>query len=294
MSTTQAEDDLRFTQQVLDSFGPNTTPRLREIMGSLVKHLHDFARDVNLQYEEWEAGVKYFNSVGQASTPIRNEGHRLSDILGLESLVTEITYRVAADGGQHTTSPTILGPFWSPNAPFRENGDTIIQSPHNGHTCLMHGRVTDLITKQPIANAIVDIWEASSNGKYDFQDPENQEPNNLRGKFRTDKDGYYHFYCLKPTGYSLPRDGPAFELLTALDRHSMRPAHIHLMISHPDYHSVTTQLYPDDDPYVENDTVFAVKDDLVVKFTPRENDPKAEMDLDFNPILEPKTNASRL
>lgn len=282
-----AETDRKFTQQVLDSFGPQTVPRFREIMGSLITHLHAFAHEVNLQYDEWEEGIKFINSIGQISTPTRNECHRLSDILGLESLVTEITYRVAADGNQVTTSPTILGPFWSPDAPFRANGDSIIQSPHQGRTCLMHGRITDLRTKKPIAGAIVDIWEASSNGKYDFQDPENQLPNNLRGKFRTDADGYYHFYCLKPTGYSLPHDGPAYQLLQALDRHSMRPAHIHLMISHKDYVSVTTQLYPEDDPYVDNDTVFAVKDDLVVSFKPRQNDPKAELDLHFDAVLEP-------
>lgn len=106
-----------------------------------------------------------------------------------------------------STSSSILGPFWSPNAPFRESGDSIILSPHNGQVALMHGRVTDLVSKKPIAGAVFDIWQASSNGKYDFQDPENQLDNNLRGKFRTDGDGRYHFYCLRPTPYSLPTDG---------------------------------------------------------------------------------------
>ena len=105
------------------------------------------------------------------------------------------------------TSSTILGPFWSPNAPFRENGASIVDSPHQAKVALMHGQVTDLETKKPIAGAIVDIWQASSNGKYDFQDPENQADNNLRGKFRTDEEGRYHYYCLHPTAYSLPTDG---------------------------------------------------------------------------------------
>lgn len=124
-----------------------------------------------------------------------------------------------------------MGPFWSPNAPFRENGESIIVSPHKGEVALMHGRVTDMVTKKPITNAIVDIWQASSNGKYDFQDPENQEDNNLRGKFKTNEKGEYHYYCLRPTAYSLPTDGPAGILLKLLDRHPMRPAHIHLMVS---------------------------------------------------------------
>jgi protocatechuate 3,4-dioxygenase beta subunit len=151
------------------------------------------------------------------------------------------------------TSSTILGPFWSPNAPFRPLGGSIIQDPHNGQVALMHGKVTDLITKKGIPGAIVDIWQASSNGKYDFQDPEAQTDNNLRGKFRTDEKGEYWFYCLRPTAYSLPTDGksglvpivamwrqmltrclfsgPAGTLLKLLDRHPMRPAHIHLMVS---------------------------------------------------------------
>jgi hypothetical protein len=137
-----------------------------------------------------------------------------------------------SDSDEIPTSSTILGPFWSPNAPFRDLGGSIIQDPTpNGQVTLMHGRVTDLGTKKGIANAVVDIWQASANGRYDFQDPENQTDNNLRGKFRTDENGYYHYYCLKPTAYSLPTDGPAGTLLKLLDRHPMRPAHIHLMVS---------------------------------------------------------------
>lgn len=153
----------------------------------------------------------------------------------------------------------------------------------------MRGRITDLVTKQGIPNAVFDIWQASSNGKYDFQDPENQEPNNLRGKFRTDKDGYYHLYILHPTAYSLPTDGPAGVLLDMMDRHPYRPAHIHLMISHPDYRTVTTQIFPREDPYLGTDTVFAVKGDLVVDFKKLEGDPKAELELVYDVKLAPKS-----
>jgi protocatechuate 3,4-dioxygenase beta subunit len=170
----------------------------------------------------------------------------------------------------------------------------------------MHGKVIDLATKKGIPNAIVDIWEASANGKYDFQDPDNQSPNNLRGKFRTNESGDYWFYCLRPTAYSLPQDGksinlpvytqtvclhktgPSWQMLQALDRHPMRPAHIHLMISADGYKQVVTQLFPSDDPYLINDTVFAVKDDLVVNFVPKEGDPKATRDLTFDIVLAPK------
>ncbi|KAE8442327.1 hypothetical protein EG329_003460 [Mollisiaceae sp. DMI_Dod_QoI] len=281
--------DPNFTKHVIDTIGPNCTPRNREVLGALMRHVHDFAREVELTIDEWMMGVTFLNSVGQASTPIRNEGHRISDVIGLESLVDEIAHKLVTDGADPTSS-SILGPFWSPNAPFRENGGSIIIDPAPaGKPALMHGKVTDLLTGKGIPGAVVDIWQASANGKYDFQDPDNQSPNNLRGKFKCDENGEYHFYCLKPTAYSLPTDGPAGVLLRLLDRHPMRPAHIHLMITADNYRGCTTQIYPNDDPYLSTDTVFAVKDDLVVDFKPRKDDPKAGLDLEYNVILAPKS-----
>jgi catechol 1,2-dioxygenase len=162
----------------------------------------------------------------------------------------------------------------------------------------MHGKVVDIVTKKGIPNAVFDIWQASANGKYDFQDPENQTPNNLRGKFRTNENGEYYFYCLHPTPYALPTDGPAGVLLKAIDRHPFRPAHIHLMITADGYKSVTTQIFPSDDPYLTTDSVFAVKDDLVVDFKPLKGDKQATLDLEYDVILAPaeangtKTNGS--
>ncbi|KAJ8059048.1 hypothetical protein OCU04_012027 [Sclerotinia nivalis] len=282
--------DPTFTTNVIKSIGPKTDPRTRQLMSSLIQHIHDFARENELTIDEWMAGVNFVNTIGQISTPIRNEGHRVSDVLGLESVVDEIAHHIMTESGETPTSSSILGPFWSPNAPFRPLGGSIMQDPvpEGGRTTLMHGTVTDLITKKPIPNVVVDIWQASANGKYDFQDPENQTDNNLRGKFRTDENGQYHFYCLHPTAYSLPTDGSAGVLLNLLDRHPMRPAHIHLMISNENYKPVTTQIYPNTDPYLINDSVFAVKPDLVVDFKPRHGDPKAELDLEYNIILAPK------
>jgi len=257
-------------------------------MTALIRHIHDFTREVELTVDEWMMGVKFVNAIGQISDAKRNEGQRISDVLGLESLVDEIAHKHINESGEEPTSSSILGPFWSPNAPFRENGSTIIQSPHQGEVALMHGVIRDLDTKKPIPGAVLDIWQASSNGKYDFQDPENQVDNNLRGKFRANKNGEYYFYCLRPTAYSLPTDGPAGTLFKLLDRHPMRPAHIHLMITAEGYKPVTTQIYPKDDPYLSNDTVFAVKNDLVVDFKPREGDPKAKLDLEYNVVLAPR------
>jgi protocatechuate 3,4-dioxygenase beta subunit len=168
----------------------------------------------------------------------------------------------------------------------------------------MHGVVMDLDTKKGIPGAVIDIWQASANGKYDFQDPDNQEPNNLRGKFTTNEKGEYSYYCYKPTAYSLPTDGmsnagtcicdpklitfagAAGQLFRTMDRHPFRPAHIHLMVSAEGYKPLITQLYPRDDPWVSNDTVFAVKDDLLLDFEPSK-DPKAKLDLLYNVTLAP-------
>ena len=149
----------------------------------------------------------------------------------------------------------------------------------------MHGKVVDVDTGKGIPGAVVDIWEASSNGLYDNQDTEKQQKNNLRGKFRCDEDGSYNFYCLRPTAYSLPTDGPSFQLLQMLDRSPMRPAHIHLKVSADGYGQCVTQIYPSDDVNLKKDTVFAVKPDLVVEFVERNNDPKATLELHYNITL---------
>ena len=204
--------------------------------------------------------------------------------LTLSRLVDEVANKYMLESDENPTSSTILGPFWSPHAPFRNLGDSIVQDPYpDGRVAYMHGTVKDTKTGAPIPNAVVDIWQASSNGEYDFQD-DNQSVNNLRGKFRTNEKGEYYYYCYHPTAYSLPTDGPAGQLLRLLDRHPMRPAHIHLMVSADNYKSVTTQLFPRDDPYAATDTVFAVKDDLLLDFKPS-NDPKAKLDLEYNITL---------
>lgn len=279
--------DPNFTDAVIGAIGPNVPERRRFVLSSMIRHLHDFIREVELTNDEWFEGVRFVNSIGKTTTNTRNEAHRISDVLGVESLVDEIAHKHINESGEAPTSSTILGPFWSPHSPFRDLGDSIVRNEHaDGQKTLMHGVVRDLDTKKGIPNAVIDIWQASANGKYDFQDPENQEPNNLRGKFTTNEKGEYWYYCYKPTAYSLPTDGAAGKLFEAMERHPFRPAHIHLMVSADNYKPLITQLYPRDDQYVTNDTVFAVKDDLLLDFKPS-NDPKAKLDLEYNVTLAP-------
>lgn len=210
----------------------------------------------------------------------RNEGQLLTDIIGLESLVDEITFKLADDAADAPTATAILGPFWRKDAPMRKMGDTIVFGIENGDHTLMHGKVVDHDTGKPIENAELDIWHTAPNGLYEQQDPD-QVDMNLRGRFTTGPDGTYHFYCLRPTSYPVPSDGPAGHLLQLLDRHPMRPAHIHFIVSAPGYKPLVTQIFDRRDQHIDDDSVFAVKDSLVVDFLPKKGDPKAQFDLEY-------------
>ncbi|EEU37722.1 uncharacterized protein NECHADRAFT_87543 [Fusarium vanettenii 77-13-4] len=291
-SASSSKFDPNFTQHVIDLMSPETLPRHREILTSLIKHMHDFCRDVELKQDEWILGVNYINSLGQAYRKNRNETWRVCDILGIESLslVDEINHKVETADGRAPTSSAILGPFWSPETPFRDLGASVVQDmPKDGQLTFFHGVIRDVDTGKGIPNAVFDMWQASTNGKYDAHDPENQSRHNLRGKFRTNEEGKFWFYCLKPTEYAIDTSGPSAELLKIMGRHPYRPAHIHMMVTHDDYIGVTAQLYPSDDPYLETDTACAVKDDLLLNFTPVENEPNgAVLDVEYNIRLASK------
>lgn len=152
--------------------------------------------------------------------------------------------------------------------------------PADGELTFFHGAIKDAETGKGIEGAVFDMWQASTNGKYDVFDPENQTRHNLRGKFRTDKDGRFWFYCLKPTEYAIDTSGPSADLLKIMGRHPNRPAHIHMMVSHPDYVGVTAQLYPNDDRWLSTDVACAVKDDLLLDFKPAAKDDPMHAKLD--------------
>jgi catechol 1,2-dioxygenase len=239
-----------FTEAVINATGPKATPRIRQLTAGLIRHLHDFARENELTVDEWMAGVELvlppsyprgdvlhvltdpqMNSAGRMSTSSRNEGQLLCDILGLESLVDEITYKLASCAVSEPTATAILGPFYRSNAPNLPMDSCIVSPEINqqGDRTWMHGIVTDFQTAQPIEGAVVDVWHTAPNGLYEQQDPAQPEMN-LRGRFTTGKDGRYSFYCLRPVPYPIPFDGPAGKVLQALDRHPMRPAHIHFLV----------------------------------------------------------------
>ncbi|KAL2819355.1 Intradiol ring-cleavage dioxygenase [Aspergillus cavernicola] len=281
--------DPTFTDKVVSAMGDKTEPRFKQLMTSLIRHVHDFARENELTIDEWMAGVQLMNWAGQMSDAKRNEGQLVCDVIGLESLVDEITFKLAEEATDAPTATAILGPFFRADTPFRSNGETVVRTipkDGRGEIAFMSGKVVNYVTKAPLVNASVEVWQASTNGLYEQQDPE-QEEFNLRGKFRTDAEGKYSFYCLRPTPYPVPDDGPAGKLLKMMDRHPFRPAHIHIIATCDGYKPLTTQIFDRKDPYLTNDSVFAVKDSLIVDFVERKNDPQARIELTYDVRLVP-------
>lgn len=253
----------QYTDFVKNSFGPKSTGRARTIIQSLVQHLHDFARENNITTDEYMWGMDFVNRIGQISDSKRNEAILVSDVLGLETLVDTLTHE--SDTKDHT-SLAILGPFYRDNSPVYAKGQSIVQKDVGGHPAYVHGKITTTSGK-PLAGAKIEVWHCAPNGLYEQQDPDQPEYN-LRGTFYAEEDGSYAFKCLRPTAYPIPYDGPAGDLLKFMDRHPMRPGHIHWRVTHPNYHSLITQTYDYDDPYTKDDSVFAVKDDIVIRFQP--------------------------
>ncbi|KAJ4293698.1 hypothetical protein N0V90_008982 [Kalmusia sp. IMI 367209] len=274
--------DADFTSNVIKATGAKANPRVAQVVGSLIKHLHDFARDVDLTVDEWMMGVDMINRAGQMSNERRNEGQLLCDVIGLESLVDEITNKQLIGADYETTKTAILGPFFRHDTPPIQNDTSIIKSmPKNGEVTYMHGIIRDSTTNEPLKGITVDIWQCSTNGLYEQQDPDQAEFN-LRGKLTTDENGYYGLYCLRPVPYPVPYDGPAGELLQLLDRHPYRPAHIHIIAGNNEYTPLTTQIFDRASKYLVDDSVFAVKDDLIVDFETIQSNVKASLELKYD------------
>jgi catechol 1,2-dioxygenase len=247
----------RSAEVVTESFGAATDPRLREVLGSLVRHLHAFVKDVELTGPEWERAVDFLTRTGQRSDDRRQEFILLSDVLGISMLVETVNHRT---GGASTES-TVLGPFHMVESPSRDLGDSIALD-GKGTPCLVSGRITGP-DGEPVAGARVDVWQANADGFYDVQQPGVQPELNLRGLFTADADGRYRFRSIVPRYYPIPDDGPVGELLAATGRHPYRPAHVHFIVSAPGYRPLTTHVFVADSPYLDSDAVFGVKDSLI-------------------------------
>ncbi|MDX2851664.1 MULTISPECIES: intradiol ring-cleavage dioxygenase [Streptomycetaceae] len=256
-------NELSATPAVVESFAGTPDPRLREILGSLTRHLHDFVRDIEPTMEEWEAAIGFLTRTGHASTDTRQEFILLSDVLGVSMLVETINQRKSA--GEGVTDSTVLGPFHMVDSPEREFGDAI-DLIGSGEPCVVTGRVVS-VDGTPLPGAKVDVWQADDQGFYDVQQPGEQPQGNGRGLFETDGEGRFRFRTVVPAHYPIPTDGPVGGLLNATGRHPYRPAHIHFIAAAEGHQPVTTHVFVQDSPYLESDAVFAVKKSLVQEFT---------------------------
>ena len=256
----------KLTEEVVAAFAKASDPRLREIMTSLVKHLHAFAREVDLTPDEWLAGMRFLTETGQISTERRPEFILLSDVLGLSMMVVSLAQARAsgqAKGAREATEATVEGPFFWPGAPDVALGSDIAEGVP-GEPTLYTGRVTDL-DGQPLPGALLDIWSGDGDGKYDVQ--LSSEPKmRARGRLRTDAQGRYWFWSIRPSYYPIPDDGPVGVMMRATDRGINRPGHIHMMVSAEGHVPVTTHIFVANSPYLGEDAVFGKRDSLVVDF----------------------------
>lgn len=249
------EPDL--TQQVLASWSGTSDPRLGQILESLTRHLHAFIREVTPTQREWQAGVEFLTAVGQTCTATRQEFILLSDVLGVSMLVDEINHGTPLGA----TDSTVLGPFHMVDSPVRALGDDISLD-GVGAPCVVAGRVLGL-EGEPLADALVDVWQANGDGFYDVQQPDLQPERNLRGLFTTDNEGRFWFRSVIPRHYPIPADGPVGGLLSHSGRHPNRPAHIHFIAGAKGHAPVTTHLFVAGSPYLDSDAVFGVKKSLI-------------------------------
>ena len=285
-NVTQVPDATYFSEHdsaavVNARMGEETSPRLREVMDSLVRHLHAFAKEVHLTQAEWSAGIEFLTRTGQICSGERQEFILLSDVLGFSMLVDAINSRRPAEA----TENTVFGPFHVEDAPIRAMGDSI-NLDGKGQRCLYEGRVLDL-QGTPIEGACIDVWSDNVDGFYDVQQPGIQPRWNNRGRFITGPDGAYRFVGIKPVSYPIPDDGPVGQLLAQLGRHPFRPAHMHFLVTAPGFQKLVTHTFVGGDAWLGSDTVFGVKRSLIAPFEPRDGqDPAWRSPFDF--VLAPE------
>ncbi len=246
------------TDAVLKVMERTKDKRLREIMVALIKHLHGFVRDVRLTEDEFRMATKLINALGQHSNDKHNDAVLMAGSLGVSTLVCLLNN---GDDGATETTQNLLGPFWRLDSPRTELGGTIVRSETPGQPMAVNLTFND-VNGQPIEGLEVDVWHCSAEGFYENQD-ENQADYNLRGKFTTGDDGRVWFHSIKQSGYPIPTNTVVGPLLEAQDRHPFRPAHLHVLAHKENYKTLISQIYSDDDPYLESDVQFGVTKALI-------------------------------
>lgn len=253
-------DESNITAAVVDRFRTTPDPRLKQVMTRLVEYLHDFVRDVELTFDEWQYAIDYLTRTGQTCTSTRQEFILLSDTLGVSMLVDAINHRMPED----TTETTVLGPFYVKDPPKLPHG-TDVSYGQSGEPLYVEGTVRSA-DGRVLADAVVDIWHSDADGFYDVQRDDLDAPT-FRARFHTDAQGHFHFWSIMPNAYPIPDDGPVGAMLKATGRHPYRPAHVHYMIKAPGHETLITHVFASDSPYLDSDAVFGVKNALIATVT---------------------------
>ena len=254
-------NEKNLTDVVLERWKNIPDPRLRQIMESLIKHLHAFVRDIEPTEAEWAKAIDFLTRTGKMCDDKRQEFILFSDVMGVSMLVDAINHRLASGA----TPTTVEGPFHVPNSPQLPNGGDMAKGAP-GIPCFVSGKVRDLDGK-PVSNAALDLWQTDGEGLYEEQrrtaDPW------MRGIYRTNADGSFCVRTVAPISYSIPMDGPVGKFFTHTDMSHIRPAHIHFAVSAPGHHYLVTHLFQKGDEYIDNDVVYGVKEPLIVEFVKR-------------------------
>ena len=265
------------TQAVLARFSGTPDERLKEILTALVQHLHAFAREVKLTEKEWMQGIEFLTATGQMCDEKRQEFILLSDTLGLSMLMVAMNN----DKPAGCTEPTVFGPFFMEDAPQYQLGDDVSNGA-TGEPCMVKGTIKGLDGK-PVANALINVWQADADGNYDVQYAELAHPQ-ARGILHSDAEGRFHFKTILAEAYPIPVDGPVGTMLKATKNHPWRPAHLHFMIEAPGYERLITHVFRDHDQYLDSDVVFGVRSTLIADWI-KHADGTYSLDYDF--VLNP-------
>jgi hydroxyquinol 1,2-dioxygenase len=265
------------TESVLERLANTPDPRLKEIMLSLVRHLHGFAREVQLTEAEWLKGIEFLTQTGHITNAQRQEFILLSDVLGLSML----TVVMNNDKPDACTQATVLGPFHVEDAPHYKLGDDVANGA-KGQPCQVQGSVKG-VQGEAVAHARIEVWQSDEKGLYDVQYADRSQ-HQARGILTADAQGRFHFQSILAMPYPIPHDGPVGQLLQATARHPWRPAHLHFKIDAPGYETLITHVFRKDDPYLASDAVFGVRESLVTDWL-QLADGSYQLDFDF--VLNP-------
>jgi len=269
---------MTITEEAARRWGTAHSPRTAELLTTLVRHLHAFARETNLTPDEWMAAVEWLTRTGRISDAKRQEFILASDVLGLSSLVVELNHRF----DERATPATVLGPFHIDGSPAAEYGFDMSEG-LPGTPLFIVGRVTDLAGR-PVPDAVLDVWQADVDGVYEAQLPEVDEAR-LRAKYRARPDGSYCVRTILPLGYTIPMDGPVGDLIGQTAISAYRPAHVHFLLAEPGFEKLVTHLFPAGTEYLDTDVVFGVKDALITPFTEHQPGPGPDSTTMDRPFL---------